>query len=566
MIAFLLSIASVFGFPTQSSHTGTNPDDSGRIASVQRLCDAKKWEEAAREAKGPEDQSPELDYLAGMSLARLERWAEARDAFSRGYRKAPWDKRFLIERAGAEYRLHEIKLAKKDLEAALHVDPHDGYSQDFLGTLYLLEGNLEAALKYWNPLGKPRLASVILQPQPKLQEQLVNRAVTFVAPAVLSRQSYSETNARLQNLGVFSSWRTEIVPAGQDLYEAKVKLNERSGWGGNWVGGVLSLLSGVPYATVYPSYWNIRGEAANFESLARWDSDKRRFSATFSLPLFRNPARRVDFFFDARNENWNLSQSFLGSGVPITDLNLRRFAGGFTFHVVESGRWSWTSGFSMVSRSFRNVPTTIASAAAPFFTDGKSFEAWLELDRSLVRIPERRFTLDGAAEIRFGRGFADNLGPFASFRGSLQARWLPRARGDDYETVVRLRAGETAGDVPLDQLFELGVEHDNDLWMRGHRATINGRKGRAPLGRRYVLVNAEFEKTIYDNPLLRMQCGPFLDSGTIADQSGLFGSQRWQWDTGVQARIRLLGGISVVLSYGWDLRSGSGTFYGTTMH
>jgi hypothetical protein len=566
VFAFLLSLASVFGFPTQSSHGGMNPDDSERIVSVRRLYDAKQWEEAAREAKGPEDQSPELDYLAGMSLAHLERWAEARDAFSRGYRKAPRDKRFLLERAGAEYRLHDFKLAKNDLQAALRIDPHDSYSQDFLGTLFLLEGNLEAALKYWNPLGKPRLASVVLQPQPKLQEQLANRAVTFVAPEVLSRQSYLETNARLQNLGVFSSWRTEIVPSGQDMYEARVKLSERSDWGGNWVGGVLSLVSGVPYATVYPSYSNIGGEAANFESLARWDSEKRRFSANFSVPFFRNPARKVEFFFDARNENWNLSQTFRGSGVPITDLNLRRFAGGVVFHVVESGRWSWTSGFSMVSRGFHNVPAGMAPGATPFFTDGKSFEAWLELDRSLVRIPERRFTLDGAGEIRFGRGLVDNLGPFGSFRGALEARWLPRARGEDYETVVRLRGEEMAGDVPLDQLFELGVERDNDLWLRGHRATTNGRKGRAPLGRRYVLVNAEFEKNIYNNPLVRVQCGPFLDSGTIADPSGLFGSQRWQWDTGVQARIRLLGGVSVVLSYGWDLRSGSGTFYGTTAH
>lgn len=564
VIAFFLSFVTILCFPALDSQEKAHSDDSGRIASVRRLYEAKQWEKAAREAQGPEDQSPELDYLAGMSLAHLERWADARGAFSAGHRKAPQDKRFLTERAGTEYRLNDFAQAKKDLEAVLRIDPHDKYSRDFLGTLYLLEGNLEAALKYWNSLDKPRLASVGLRPQPRLQEKLMERAVTFGAPTVLSRKNYLETNARLENLGVFSSWRMELTPARDTYYEAEIRLNERSGWGGNWLSGAMSLLSGLPYQTVYPSYSNFGEEAANFDSLARWDPEKRRFFANFSVPLLRNPARRVDFFFDARNENWNLSQTFRGSGAPITDLNLRRFAGGFAFHVVESGRWSWTSGFEMVSRSFRNLPGGMNPAAAPFFTDGKSFEAWLAVHRSLVRIPERRFTLDGNGETRFGRGFADNLGPFGSFRGSLKARWLPKAKGEDYETIVQLRGAETVGDVPLDQLFELGVERDNDLWMRGQKGTIDGRKGGAPLGRRYALMNAEFNKTLYNDPFFRVQCGPFLDSGTIADPSGLFGSRKWLWDAGAQVKFRVLGRVSVILSYGWDLRSGVGTFYGTT--
>jgi len=47
-----------------------------------------------------------------MALVHLERWQEARDAFSLGQRKAPTDARFLIERAGAEYRLRDFRLRK----------------------------------------------------------------------------------------------------------------------------------------------------------------------------------------------------------------------------------------------------------------------------------------------------------------------------------------------------------------------------------------------------------------------------------------------------------------------
>jgi len=45
----------------------------------------------------------------------------------------------------------------------------------------------------------------------------------------------------------------------------------------------------------------------------------------------------------------------------------------------------------------------------------------------------------------------------------------------------------------------------------------------------------------------------------------LFGAQRWQWDTGAQCKVRLLGSITVVLIYGRDVRGGRNLFYGTAL-
>lgn len=565
VIALLIPFALLLSLPAQAA-APARADEAQRLDAVRRLYDAKEWEQAASLARGPEDQPAELDYLAGMSLGHLKRWKEARDAFSVGHRKLPQDMRFLTERAGAEYRLNDFRRAKSDLAAVLRSNPGDSYVREFLGTIYLLEENVEAALKYWNPISKPRLSGVTLEPPPALDKAIQERAVAFSAPRVLKRDEFLETNARLENLQIFPSWRLGLTNAGENDYTARVSLVEQSGWGGSWLSGILRLVRGLPYQTVYPSYFNIGREAANFTSLARWDSDKRRFAADFSLSLFRNPARRVAFFFDARNENWNLSTTFSGAAAPTADLNVRRLAGGVRIHAVQTGFWNWTSGFEMVSREFRNVPALSSIEATPFFTTSTSFEAWLELSRSLVRLPERRFTLNGTAEARFGRGFAAGLGPFGSFRGGLKADWLPKARGDDYETALRFRAGNILGNVPLDQLFQLGMERDNDLWLRGQPSTTDGRKGRAPLGRRYFLFNSEFNKTVYDDAFFRVQFGPFLDSGSIADDSGLFGSRRWLWDAGAQMKIRVLGSVSVVLIYGWDLRSGIPTFYGTTVH
>jgi hypothetical protein len=172
--------------------------------------------------------------------------------------------------------------------------------------------------------------------------------------------------------------------------------------------------------------------------------------------------------------------------------------------------------------------------------------------------------MEGTGEVRGGRSYAEGLGAFGSVKGDLSARWLPKARGEDFEFVNRLRGGETFGDVPLDLLYGLGVERDNDLWMRGHDGTVDGRKGNAPLGRRYVLWNSELNKNVYDSGFFRVQVGPFFDTGAVADPSGLFGSRKWLFDTGVQAKVRVLGSVSVVLSYGRDLRNGKGLFYATT--
>jgi len=210
------------------------------------------------------------------------------------------------------------------------------------------------------------------------------------------------------------------------------------------------------------------------------------------------------------------------------------------------------------------VPAGLPGPAAPFFTDSRSVDAWLGAHRWLTRIPERRFTLEGTGEVRLGRSYSSGLGAFASLAGGMTARWLPKARGDDFALESKVRAGVTSGDVPFDFLSELGVERDNDLWMRGHDATIDGRKGGAPLGRRYFLWNSEFDKNVYDGGFLRVQLGPFFDSGAVADRTGLFGSQKWLFDAGIEAKVRVLGSVSLVVSYGRDLRNGKGLLFATS--
>jgi tetratricopeptide (TPR) repeat protein len=559
LFLFLLGSAGV------SASAQDSPSDAARLEAARAAFDASHWEETAKLSQGPPQQSPDLDFLAGLAFARLERWNDAREAFEAGHRKSPDDARFLMELAGVAYRQKELGTAKRDLYAALRLDPRDAYTREFLGTLYFLDGNLEAALKYWNAVNKPRLRAVDFVPAPKLRQEVLAQAVTFSAPQVLTHDALEDTRARLSNLGVFPHQRVELTASKSGDYDATLHLNERNGWGDSKLEGVVSLLSGLPYATMYPEFYNLGREAVDFTSLARWDSQKRRFSGELSAPLFHEPALRIKAYFDTRNENWNLSQTFFAAGAPLTDLNMRRVAGGVELRSVVNGRWSWSTGLEFAHRSFRNLERHTSAAEQPFFADSNSFAYWLGGELSLLSVPEHRFTLDSSVGARMGRGFDDALGPFATARGALRAHWFPRAKGDDYEMQAEVRAGGTVGRVPLDELFQLGLERDNDLWLRGQPGTIDGRKGAAPLGRRYFLANWEMDKNIYRGAFFNVKLGPFLDNGAVADSSGLFGSQRWLWDTGAQCKVRILGNVTVVLSYGRDLRGGHNVYYGTVL-
>jgi hypothetical protein len=542
------------------------PSDAARLAAVQKAFDAGQYEEAARLASDSGDRSADLDFLAGLSLAKLQRWHDSRATLEAGHRKAPREARFLVELAGVDYKLKDMRAAKRELRAALKLDPRDAYTREFLGTLYFLDGNLEATLKYWNTIEKPRLRSVSVQPPAKLDPALLQSALGFNAPQILTNDALLGAEARLDNLGLYPYRRVVLAAASGGNYDATLHMPERDLWGEPWWAGALSWLSGLPYATVYPEAYNLGREAINATSLLRWDSQKRRVYADISAPVLHEAKYRFRAYFDGRNENWNLKSTFFGAGPPLSDLNVRRVAGGAELRAVVNGRWGWSTGVEIANRSYRNLAAPASASGGSFFTDGNSLVYWARADRSLLRLPDERFTVDSSVEGRVGREFANDLGSFGTVRGALGAHWFPQAKGDDYEMQARIRAGESFGDVPFDELFQLGIERDNDLWLRGHPGTSDGRKGAAPLGRRYFLANWEVDKNVYGNGLFTVKLGPLVDTGAIADSSGRFGSQRWLWDTGAQCKIRVLGTVTVVLSYGRDLRGGRNVFYGTVIH
>jgi len=274
-----------------------------------------------------------------------------------------------------------------------------------------------------------------------------------------------------------------------------------------------------------------------------------------SEPFRLDPRLKLSFQADVRDENWALNSDYVrGTTIP-TSFTLRKYEAGVALAAGLTGRLEWSSGFLVSRRNFLH-----AAAASEPFAGGWVFEWPNRFSYLLWDLPGRRFRLDAEALVSPGRSSAEPS-RFMTTTGSLAASWLPRAKGDAWVVGSRLLAGKTFGSVPFDQYFQLGMERDNGLWLRGHVATHDGRKGNAPLGTGYTLVQNEIMRTIFHLPFLTVRCGPFYDAGWISGATGQFGSQRWMHDAGIQVKLKTTSSVTWTLVYGWDLRRGRGVFY-----
>ncbi len=533
-----------------------------RIHAVKALYDDKCWEEVISATQDAPPTPGDFGLYRGLALARLQRWDEAQKVFETSLARNPGDARIMTELAGLAYRRKKFKEAKAYLRRALAVEPSDSYAINLLASIYFLEGNLEAALKYWNRIGKPQLSDLSFQPRPRLKPILLDRAFQFLRGNVWKSSDFLTTRARLEGLGAFQLWRFDLEANADDTFDLLFQSAEKPGWRDSpWI-GVANLFSGLPYQTVYPEFPALNESALQWNSSFRWDDQKRLVTSEIAGPLKDNPAWRYRMYFDLRNENWNLTNSLRPAALSPAAVNLEKASAGVELQSITSGRWSWTTGLNYSYRRMRNQ-LGLPAAAAPFFSDASNLGIRGSVMRALVRYPERRFTVDAKASGEAGTFFNKPLGRYSRLEGDLDSRWFPRARGNDYELRARLRSGGTFGDVPFDELYVLGFDRDTDLWMRGHPGLVSGQKGSAPLGREYVLANEEMDKIVYTAPFVAFRLGPFLDTGKVYDPSGYFGSQKWMWDTGIQLKIRVLGSFEFVLGYGKDLRAGRNSFFST---
>jgi hypothetical protein len=527
-------------------------------SSVQRLATAGRWDELVRLVNASSTRSADVDFYYGAALAHLDRLADATAALRAGSRLAPSDPRFPVELAGIAFRQKQYPQAKQYLRRALKAVPRDSYSSDFLATLYFLEGNLPAALKYWNRVNKPAIAEVAEDPEPRVSPALLDHAFAFSAASTMQMQQFLDTDTRIRGMGIFPQYQIDLRARNDGKFDTVFRGQERNGFGDTRLESLFLFLRELPFQGVTPEYYNLHGTAINFTSLIRWDAQKRRVFAEVSSPFEHSASLRYALITDVRNENWAIRNGFTGPAPVLASLNLRREGGAFGIASHKTERLEWSLGAELSRRDYRNVvPGTTLPPSV--LASGYQLKQQAQFTSTILRIPERRFTVHAGAASDLGRLWSTSQS-FEKLQGSIGWQWFPRSEGDDYETEHRFRAGKTFGQVPFDELFMLGLERDNNLPMRAHVGTRDGIKGSAPLGRDYVLSSWETDKNLYSNGLITVKIGPLLDIGRINDPSTNLGSPEWLFDPGVQLKLRVFS-TTVAISWGHDLRTGNNAFY-----
>ena len=313
----LSSSAILTFFLLISAASGSAQDNFADVQLAEKarqLFTEQRWQEVVALVESARSPSADLDFYYGSALAQLGRLADARQAFAAGSRLQPHDKRFPLELAGVAFKQKDYPRAARYLRRALHLDPHDAYGNDFLGTVYFLQGNIEAALKYWNRVNKPAVAEVRTVPTPRVSASLLDRAFTFAPASSLQLADLLTSDVRTRGLGIFPSQQFDLQARDDGKFDVLFRNRERDGWGQTKLEKLFLLFRGLPFLSITPEYYNLRRQAVNLTSMYRWDAEKRRLSAELSGPFRGNPKFRYGLLADLRSENWDIRNSFQGTG------------------------------------------------------------------------------------------------------------------------------------------------------------------------------------------------------------------------------------------------------------
>jgi hypothetical protein len=530
---------------------------------LHRLYAGQKWDEVVAAAEQSRSRSADDQFELGMALAHLQRWNEAKAALLAGEKACAGEKRFPIELAGVAFQQKRYPEAAKWIEKGLRLDPRDEYANEFAGTVFLLMDNRDAALKYWNRVQKPQIEGLQIDPNLRVRRLLLERAFVFSPQAVMRREDLLSSEARLDGMGIFPAYSIRLNAREGGKFDAQFHAMERNGFGNGWLQSVVGVFSGLPYETVYPSYFNIAGSATNVDSLMRWDAQKRRVWVSASGSWHELPQWRWNVAADGRDENWEIRSSFTGMAPVLGSFKLKREIARASITSIHSGKLQWTSGGELSHRTYAHVVSGSA-LNAELVSPGWEMKYLASSNMQIVDVPEHRFRVDASGSSELARLWSGPARLFEKAQGGAQVRWLPQAEGDKYEFMQRVRGGGIAGPAPVDELWMVGVERDNDLWLRGHVGTRGGKKGSAPIGDRYFLSNTDFYRSVWGNGLISMKAGPLLDIARVSAPTNGLAPKQWLFDVGAQVKLTVLG-TGVVLTYGRDLRTGNNAFYGSVV-
>jgi hypothetical protein len=531
---------------------GQNQSGYDQSSRLEDLASQHAWEEILRSTDGI-PRSADESFFRGLAFARVGRLEEAEQSFEEGLGAGPKPGRFLVELAGIRFKQKRYSDSRHYLKRALASGIRDPYVFDFLGTLYFLEGRLEAALHYWNRIGKPRIEQIRVEPRGVVDPIMLDRGLAISQASVLDLQALEETRARLENLGIFSMQRYQLEARPDARFNLTVHLVQAPGLTRSFgLPNLLSLTRELPFQTVHADFTNIGSSARSVSGMLRWEPGNQRFSSTFSSPLSRRPRTVFSLNLDGIREDWDVSGGIGDEAVGQWD----SLKSGAMLRYVVNDRWSWSTGVQLGHYRLRTTDSpSVSSSLRP--GSGFSVQSIWQTRLRLLELPEQRMRLSSRTSWDLGRDVRNAGSLFSRLQSGVEFTWLAR---DQLQVATSLQVGKAGGTLPLDQLFRLGLERDPTLMLRGHAGRSDGLKGRGPVGTGYILANFDLSRRLYTTGLFSLAAGPFVDSARVFSPFSAV-HQKWLWDTGIETRLSLLNLVQVAFSYGFDTRNGERLFF-----
>src|SRR5215471_2078314 len=246
-LVLLVALACSGVLALAQTFSAVSPGDLKK--KVEHLSAQERWEDITRELESAPTRDADLEYYYGIALAQLGREHEARTVFLAGFRRWPHDKRFPIELGGLAFRQQNYAKAAAWLRDGLRVEPADPYANEFLGTVYFLQDNLEAALKYWNRVGKPEIERINPEHPLQILPSVLDRALEFAPSTTLLLAQLRSSEVRIEGLEIFPAGRFQLSASEDGKFDVILNFQERNGWGVNKWEALLSTLSGAAYQT-----------------------------------------------------------------------------------------------------------------------------------------------------------------------------------------------------------------------------------------------------------------------------------------------------------------------------
>lgn len=550
-LAFTLTLAS-------TGNAGQDTALDARAALGRNQVELGNYTQAIETLSGVIAQRPTADNFLNLGIAyRHSRdWQKAEDTLQEGAEHFPTDSRIPTELANAYLGAGDVDGARDALQRALRIDPDNVAATDLIAGIELSRGEIQSALRFWNRNGHPVVKQVLHNSNITFGHWTVRDGNAFHPGTMMTYSQWRTTQRRLLETEVFSNVGIDVEPApASSQYNPVILTTERSN---SLSTTAFDLLKGAPLETAYLNLWDAGNTEISINSSYRWDYNRRRGEVQLHAPI---PVPGLLFLNASglwRSERWDLSR-VLQSDAGKNDRFLYKSTGvRVELKYIPYYRFDFGGGFEYTNRA-------ASGGLSKLITDGRNTAKMLY--QGSVRLSDSRYQNRIHVE-----GFIARKSMLSDLNYSAATIEMNNQLllSKETNTVLdwTLKAGDSRGQLPVEDYFVLGLDTHAGNLLRAHPAARQGHYGNAPMGTSFALSNLNVERRIAILPLfntlnipyLEVRGQAFLDSGKTFDRDHNFKQGKLNVDTGAGLKLETPT-HSLNLIYGHAMREGRNVLF-----